>query len=126
MVATVTVSPGEAIGKRCSVFSAGFVPRFEAKASQRPSGLHAGLLSCSPLVTARGGVDPSAAASQTCENVLFFVMSTRPTTNATVDPSGETAGPLAWTRFPMMVPAISACGLRCLSGLLMVLTVAPM
>jgi hypothetical protein len=38
-------------------------------------------------------VEPSAAASQTCENALFLVMSTRLTTNATVEPSGDTAAP---------------------------------
>jgi len=126
MVAIVSVSPGDAIGSTCSVVSPDLAPRFEANANERPSGLHAGLLSWSPLVTARGPVDPSAAASQICENVLFFVMSTRLTTNATIEPSGDTAGPLAETMLPMILPAIWACLLKSFSALVMAWTVAPM
>ena len=95
IVAIVRVSPGASTGSTCSVASPFLTPRLDANANDRPSGLHAGAVSWSPFVTALGADAPSVAASQICERFLFFAMSTRTTSNATVDPSGDTAGPLA-------------------------------
>ena len=55
--------------------------RFDAKASVRPSGDQRGSASVfSPVVKRRGGVDPSAAASQTAERYSLASLSTVVTT----------------------------------------------
>ena len=105
MVAMVRSSPGWVIGMRCSVDSP-FFARLEVKASSAPSGLHVGWPSRSPAVSGRGGLDPSAAATQICERYVLAARSVRETTNAIVVPSGDTAGDVAWTTDPMMVSAM--------------------
>ena len=59
----VRTSPGPSTGSTCSVASSSFSPRRERKASQRPSGDHAGWPSWGPAVTGAGS--PSGPASQT-------------------------------------------------------------
>ena len=62
--ARVTVSPPPTTGRTCSVLF--LSSRRDVKARRRPSGDQVGLPSlCSPLLNGSGGVDPSAAASQT-------------------------------------------------------------
>ena len=119
MVATVRISPLIPIGMMQSVVSPFFSLRPLVNASQVPSGDQLGLPSrFSPAVRGRGGVDPSAAATHTCERYLLAFWSTRVTTYATCLPSGETAGDEAPICREMMLSARVACLLVAVSLLI--------
>ena len=108
--AIVRTSPGPSIGSTCRVDSPLFSLRLETKAMQRPSGDQLGWVSLlSPLLSGRGGVDPSAAATHTWARARFFVKSTLLTTKTICVPSGDTFGDEAATTPPMIRSAISAC-----------------
>ena len=69
--------PATGITYSCEALSA----RSEVKARRVPSGDQRGSASAfSPLVNARGGADPSAAASQTAARYAFAFSSTEPAT----------------------------------------------
>src|SRR5437868_9082153 len=63
------------------------------KAMLLPSGLHTGELSDTCAVVRRRGAPPATSTSQRLDVLLFFSMEYSCTVNATVLPSGESAGP---------------------------------
>ena len=89
-MATVRTSPGPSIGSTCNVDSPSFSLRDDVNASVRPSGDHAGLVSCGPAVTGSGSL--SGPASQIRVVVVFSSSSIVATTKAMERPSGDTAG----------------------------------
>ena len=110
IVAIVRISPLAPIGIMQRVVSPFFSLRPLVNASHVPSGDQLGLPSrFSPAVSGRGGVDPSAAATHTCERYLLAFWSTRVTTYATCLPSGDTAGDEAPICREMIFSASSAC-----------------
>ncbi len=81
--------PATGITYSCDALSA----RLDVNASRVPSGDQRGSPSdLSPLVNRRGGSEPSAAASQIADRYSLASLSMRPTTYATVEPSGESRG----------------------------------
>ena len=65
MAAMVRVSPAPSTGITWMVVSSSFSPRWEVKASDRPSGAHTGEPSpFSPALSGRAGTSPDAAATQ--------------------------------------------------------------
>jgi hypothetical protein len=100
IVHNVRVSPGPATGRMCNVESPFFSPRLDVNARNLPSGDHSGLLSCGPAVI-------GAPSSQIRELVTFFLRSIDATTNAILEPSGDTTGAPADVRPSSSRSAIS-------------------